>query len=58
MGDDSSGSDSVQCHTDMDTCCSGTQGSGASWRLVFTMMELLAAIEPVSTDMLQLLLVL
>ena len=26
-GDDSSGSDSVQCHTDLNTCCSGAQGS-------------------------------
>ena len=26
VGDDSSGSDSVQCHTDLRTCCSGTQG--------------------------------
>ena len=27
MGDGSSGSDSVQCHTDLSTCCSGAQGS-------------------------------
>ena len=27
VGDSSSGSDSVQCHTDLDTCCSGTEGS-------------------------------
>ena len=26
VGDDTSGSDSVQCHTDLSTCCSGTQG--------------------------------
>ena len=27
VGDDyGSGSDGVQCHTDLDTCCSGTQG--------------------------------
>ena len=26
VGDASSGSDSVQCHTDMGTCCSGLQG--------------------------------
>ena len=27
VGDDSSGSDSVQCHTDLSTCCSSEQGS-------------------------------
>ena len=27
MGDDLSGSDSVQCHTDLNTCCSGADGS-------------------------------
>ena len=27
VGDDGSGSDSVQCHTDLGTCCSGAQGS-------------------------------
>ena len=27
VGDDVSGSDSVQCHTDLDTCCSSAQGS-------------------------------
>ena len=26
VGDDVSGSDSVQCHTDLSTCCSGGQG--------------------------------
>ena len=26
VGDDDSGSDSVQCHTDLGTCCTGTQG--------------------------------
>ena len=26
VGDDDSGSDSVQCHTDLNTCCTGTQG--------------------------------
>ena len=26
VGDDGSGSDSVQCHTDLTTCCSGTEG--------------------------------
>ena len=26
VGDDGSGSDSVQCHTDLGTCCSGAQG--------------------------------
>ena len=26
VGDDSSGSDSVQCHTDLNTCCTGAQG--------------------------------
>ena len=26
VGDDDSGSDSVQCHTDLDTCCTGNQG--------------------------------
>ena len=26
MGDDGSGSDSVQCITDLNTCCSGAQG--------------------------------
>ena len=26
VGDDGSGSDSVQCNTDLDTCCSGPQG--------------------------------
>ena len=26
VGNDSSGSDSVQCHTDLSTCCSGAQG--------------------------------
>ena len=26
VGDDVSGSDSVQCHTDLSTCCSGPQG--------------------------------
>ena len=26
VGDDGSGSDNVQCHTDLSTCCSGTQG--------------------------------
>ena len=26
VGDDSSGSDSVQCHTDLSTCCSSPQG--------------------------------
>ena len=26
VGDDSKGSDSVQCHTDLATCCSGSQG--------------------------------
>ena len=26
VGNDSSGSDSVQCHTDLSTCCSGEQG--------------------------------
>ena len=43
VGDDSSGSDSVQCRTDLSTCCSGTQGSHrADWyfpngnRLPFT----------------------
>ena len=25
VGNDDSGSDSVQCHTDLDTCCTGTQ---------------------------------
>ena len=27
MGSDSSGSDSVQCITDLSTCCSGAQGN-------------------------------
>ena len=27
VGNDASGSDSVQCITDLDTCCSGTEGS-------------------------------
>ena len=27
MGDNASGNDSVQCITDLDTCCSGAQGS-------------------------------
>ena len=27
VGDDLSGSDSVQCHTDLNTCCGGGQGS-------------------------------
>ena len=27
VGDDFSGNDSVQCHTDLSTCCSSTQGS-------------------------------
>ena len=27
MGDADSGSDSVQCHTDLNTCCSNTEGS-------------------------------
>ena len=27
VGDDDSGSDNVQCHTDLETCCSGAQGS-------------------------------
>ena len=27
VGHDRSGSDSVQCHTDLSTCCSNTQGS-------------------------------
>ena len=26
VGDDDSGSDSVRCHTDLDSCCMGTQG--------------------------------
>ena len=26
VGNDASGSDSVQCHTDLNTCCSGAQG--------------------------------
>ena len=26
VGDDGSGSDSVQCHTDLDSCCTGSQG--------------------------------
>ena len=26
VGDDGSGSDSIQCHTDLSTCCSGAQG--------------------------------
>ena len=26
VGNDDSGSDSVQCHTDLGTCCTGTQG--------------------------------
>ena len=26
MGNDLSGSDSIQCHTDLSTCCSGDQG--------------------------------
>ena len=26
VGDDDSGSDSVQCHTDLDMCCTGAQG--------------------------------
>ena len=26
VGNDDSGSDSVQCHTDLDTCCTGSQG--------------------------------
>ena len=26
VGDDGSGSDSVQCHTDLGTCCTGSQG--------------------------------
>ena len=26
VGRDDSGSDSVQCHTDLDTCCTGVQG--------------------------------
>ena len=26
VGDDSSGSDSVQCHSDLSACCSGSQG--------------------------------
>ena len=26
VGDDSTGSDSVQCHTDLDTCCTSEQG--------------------------------
>ena len=26
VGNDVSGSDSVQCHTDLSTCCSGAQG--------------------------------
>ena len=27
VGDDTSGSDSVHCHTDLATCCTGAQGS-------------------------------
>ena len=27
VGDDASGNDSVQCHTDLDICCSDTDGS-------------------------------
>ena len=27
VGSDSSGNDSVQCHTDLTTCCSGSQGT-------------------------------
>ena len=27
VGSDGSGSDSVQCHTDLTTCCTGSQGS-------------------------------
>ena len=27
VGDDASGSDTVQCHTDLSSCCSGGQGS-------------------------------
>ena len=27
VGSDSSGSDSVQCHTDLSTCCTGAQGA-------------------------------
>ena len=27
VGNDSSGSDSVQCHTDLDTCCGDAQGN-------------------------------
>ena len=27
MGDDNSGSNTVQCHTDLSICCSGAQGS-------------------------------
>ena len=26
VGSDVNGSDSIQCHTDLDTCCSGAQG--------------------------------
>ena len=44
VGDDVSGSDSVQCHTDLSTCCSAPQGShrgdwyspGSTDRLPFT----------------------
>ena len=27
VGDDNSGNDNAQCHTDLNTCCTGTQGS-------------------------------
>ena len=36
VGNDSSGSDSVQCHTDLDTCCRSAQyRNGSDFRLPF-----------------------
>ena len=35
VGSDGSGSDSVQCHTNLDTCCSTAQGPHSGERLLF-----------------------
>ena len=47
VGNDTSGNDSVQCHTDLDTCCTGGQGvHPGDWNPPGSEMRLPFAIQP------------
>ena len=39
MGDEEDGSDSVHCHTDLSTCCSGAQGPHHYFAIGISPME-------------------